>query len=197
MSRARSVCPLAGERQRAFVSYALIAASAVALMVVTAAAPAHAGNENPAQPAAQGISFGDWLLACAPNGGKQSCDLSQTVRDSRNRRIIQLAAKRAGTSAYVELIVPVGISIPYGVSVNLAGDVKLQAPLADCSATGCRAVLPIDAQTRQQFSSAAAMAVTFQNFQKRQGDLHRHITQGVRPRVCHAFGRALGAQIEH
>lgn len=115
------------------------------------------------QPHGQGIMFSDWHLTCAPAGDKQMCALSQTVRDAHNRRIIQLTARRAGAAAYLELIVPVGIAIAYGVALNLADEIVLPAQLVDCNTTGCRAVLGLDAQTLQRLKAAKALAVMVQD----------------------------------
>lgn len=125
------------------------------------AAPAAPSQQHAAP--AQTIAFSDWLLACAPAGGKQVCSLSQTVRDAQNRRIIQMTARRAAQASYIELVVPVGVSIPYGVSILVGDALKLPAPLVDCSVDGCRAVLALDTKTIQQIKAAKTLAVTFQD----------------------------------
>lgn len=111
----------------------------------------------------QSIAFGDWLLACAPARGKQVCALSQTVRDAQNRRLIQMTARRAAQASYIELLVPVGVSIPYGVSIVVSDTLKVPAPLVDCGIDGCRAVVALDAKTLQHFKAAKSLAVTFQD----------------------------------
>ncbi|MEQ1652287.1 MAG: invasion associated locus B family protein [Hyphomicrobium sp.] len=128
-----------------------------------AADPPPAAN-TPGEPdSVQSIAFGDWLLACAPARGKQVCALSQTVRDAQSRRLIQLTARRAAQASYIDLLVPVGVSIPYGVSIVLSDTLKIPAPLVDCGIDACRAVLALDAKTLQHIKAAKSLAVTFQD----------------------------------
>lgn len=112
---------------------------------------------------AQSITFADWILSCQPAAAKQLCALSQTVRDTKNRRIIQIIAKRNGPAAYLEVTVPLGISIPYGVSLDLSDTVKLRTHLADCDPAGCRSVMALDEITLPQIKSAKTLGVTFQD----------------------------------
>ena len=112
---------------------------------------------------AQSMTFADWVLSCQPAAAKQLCALSQTVRDTKNRRIIQIVAKRNGPAAYLELNVPLGISIPYGVSLDLSETIKLQTHLADCDPAGCRSVIALDEKNLPQIKSAKSLAVTFQD----------------------------------
>jgi invasion protein IalB len=139
---------------------------------VTAAAPAMPGPLAAPAPdvpprnvegPAQSIAFGTWLLSCKPAGDRQTCDLSQTIRDGHNRRIVQMTVRKAGAAAYLEVIVPVGISIPYGVSIGFDNAVNMPATLADCSSDGCRAVLVLDVSTLQKFKSSTSLAVAFQD----------------------------------
>jgi invasion protein IalB len=120
-------------------------------------------SSQPSPSAAQGIAFADWLLTCPGGTEKQQCVLSQSVRDAKDRRIIEMIAKRAGPAAYLELIVPLGIAIAYGVSLDLPDAAKLPARLVDCNAAGCRAVLALDDKTLAQIKAAKTLAVTFQD----------------------------------
>lgn len=122
-----------------------------------AAEPATSGTP------AQGIAFTDWRLTCYGGTEKQRCSLSQTVDDAKGRRIIELAAKRAGPAAYLELRVPIGISIPFGVSLDLSDTLKLQTQLVDCDRDGCLSVLALNDKNLPQIKTAKTLAVTFQD----------------------------------
>mgnify|MGYP001218934110 CR=1 FL=1 len=130
--------------------------------VPQAAAPLETGA-LPAAPVRQATQSGDWLLECAPGGVKPECSLRQLVVDAKKRRITELRATTAGQTAFLEVTVPVGISIPYGVSVDVASGTKLSAQLVDCNQTGCRAVLPLDQANVAALKSAKVLAVTFQD----------------------------------
>lgn len=146
---------------------ALPATPAAALLpaatrAATAAPPVVTGSVS-ASPAPQATKSGDWSLECSPASPRPLCTLRQIVGDSKNRRIIEMRAAVVRDTAFLEVIVPVGISIPYGVSVDVAEGKKLPAQLVDCGQTGCRAVLPLNAANIVALKSAATLAVTFQD----------------------------------
>jgi invasion protein IalB len=116
-----------------------------------------------AAPASQATKSGDWLLECSSDTAKPSCTLRQLVADAKKRRIIEMRATSVGVTAFLEVIVPTGISIPYGVSVDVAEGKKLPAQLVDCSPIGCRAALPLSAENLTALKTATTLAVTFQD----------------------------------
>lgn len=108
------------------------------------------------------MQYADWILECFGAASKK-CGLRQTVTDSRGRRIVQLTARHSGKTPYLEVIVPVGISIPFGVELQLADDTKVVPKLADCDAKGCRAVTALDDNVLASIKSAKGLAVVFQD----------------------------------
>lgn len=141
---------------------AAAAAPATAAAPAAVVPPVETGAVT-AAPAPQATKSGDWLLECSPDTAKPSCTLRQLVVDAKKRRIIEMRATSVGVTAFLEVIVPTGISIPYGVSVDVAESKKLPAQLVDCSPVGCRAVLPLSAENLTALRSAATLAVTFQD----------------------------------
>ena len=137
-------------------------AAPAATQAATASPPVVTGSVS-ATPAPQATKSGDWSLECSPASPRPLCTLRQIVGDSKNRRIIEMRAAVVRDTAFLEVIVPVGISIPYGVSVDVAEGKKLPAQLVDCGQTGCRAVLPLNAANIVALKSAATLAVTFQD----------------------------------
>jgi invasion protein IalB len=131
-------------------------------VVPPAAAPLETGAISP-PPARQATASGDWVLECGPDAAKSACTLRQLVADGKKRRIIEMRATSVGKTAFLEVIVPTGISIPYGVTVDVATDKKLPAQLVDCGVTGCRAVLLLDVENVKAINAATTLAVTFQD----------------------------------
>lgn len=112
----------------------------------------------------EGISFADWILECAPGAQeKRQCSLRQTITDGKGRRIVQLVAARNGKTTYLDVVVPLGIFIPYSVTLNLAENAKLAMQVVDCDKTGCRAVIPLDDKALARMKSAKSVSVTFQD----------------------------------
>lgn len=112
------------------------------------------------------MQYSDWILECFGTASKK-CGLRQTITDSRGRRIVQLTARHSGRTPYLEVIVPVGISIPFGVELQLADDSKTDSKLvprlADCDAKGCRAVTALDDKVLDIIRVSKGLAVVFQD----------------------------------
>ena len=130
---------------------------------VAAERPVETGSIGPPAPPIVSTKFTDWILDCMELDGKQKCGLRQTVTDGKGRRIVQIVARHSGKTAYLEVNVPVGISIPFGVALQLSDTGKFTARLADCDTIGCRAVAPLDDKTLAEMKAAKALAVIFQD----------------------------------
>lgn len=137
------------------------AAAPAASATAPTTAPLETGAVPP--PARQATASGDWFIECGPDAAKPACTLRQLVADAKKRRIVEMRATTVGKTAFLEVIVPTGISIPYGVSVDVATDKKLPAQLVDCGVAGCRAVLLLDADNVKALNTAKMLAVTFQD----------------------------------
>ena len=117
------------------------------------------------------------------------------MTDSKGRRIVQLMARHTGKMAYLEVIVPIGISIPYGVELQLAETIKLTPRLADCEPSGCRAVAPLDEKTLANIRAAKGLTVVFQKLEVRQGAEGQRLDQRL-PRWCRkGFGGELSGSL--
>ncbi len=142
-------------------------AGKVATPAKSAAKPSTAARtETGALPSAQAIkseTFADWVRECRTVQDKSICTLRQTVRDAKKRRIIELIAARSPKTAFLEIKLPLGISIPAGVSLDLAENVKLPTQLVDCGAAGCRSVLALDDKVLAQIKAAKTLSVSFQD----------------------------------
>ena len=135
-----------------------LAASAAGAPITTGTVPPAAAAAAPAP-----VKSGDWMLECGGETPQPVCTLRQLVADSQKRRIVEMRAMSVRNTAFLEVIVPVGISIPYGVTVDVAEGKKLAAQLVDCGQTGCRAVLPLNAENLTALKTAKTLAVTFQD----------------------------------
>ena len=180
---AKSTQPAKTETSAKATSPAAPASGAAPARVPAPAAAAATGTPAPAspkpietgavKPAASAVApaaqapditkYADWVLECAPIDARKHCSLRQTVADGKGRRIIQLVARRGGNTAFLEVSVPLGISIPYGVFIVLSEKTKLSTELVDCDATGCRAVTPLDEKTLGELAAAKSVSVSFQD----------------------------------
>lgn len=125
-------------------------------------APAETGALPPAQ-AIKSETFADWVRECRPIKDKTICTLRQTVRDGKKRRIIEFVAARSAKTAFLEIKLPLGLSIPYGVTLDLGDAAKVATQLVDCNAGGCRSVLALDEKALAQIKAAKSLSVSFQD----------------------------------
>lgn len=109
-------------------------------------------------------TFDDWVMKCAKLAdGSQHCGLIQRLADKKGRKIIEFMAARNGKTPYLEVNAPLGLSIPYGVSLVLPDNTEVKMQLADCYAKGCRAVAPLDETTLAKLKGGERIGVRFQD----------------------------------
>ncbi|MDQ3565844.1 MAG: invasion associated locus B family protein [Pseudomonadota bacterium] len=115
-----------------------------------------------AQP--QSITFGDWVVECvAGNDGTQHCLLRQTLTDDQGRKIVEFIAAKSDGKPYLEVSAPLGLSIPYGITLRAPEKNEFKMQLLECAPTGCRAVVPIDDKVIATLKAARTMEVMFQD----------------------------------
>lgn len=112
----------------------------------------------------QSITFGDWVVECvAGNDGTQHCLLRQTLTDDQGRKIVEFIAANNGGKPYLEVSAPLGLSIPYGITLRVPEKNEFKMQLVECAPTGCRAVVPIDDKVIAKLKAARTMEVMFQD----------------------------------
>lgn len=133
----------------------LAAAAAAVFLGVTAAQ---------ALTAAQTMKFGDWLAQChADDKANQNCVLRQLLIDDRGRKILSLTISRKGSGLAIEADGPLGLSIPFGLSLQIDTE-KVPLQLLSCSMQGCLAVSRLDEESLRQLIAARAIAIVFKDF---------------------------------
>lgn len=123
----------------------------------TPAAPtAPPGTKSPSQ-------FDDWVLTCDTGKDSSTCALIQRLADQKGRKVVQFRAARTPTAAYLEVSAPLGLSIPYGVTLALPDKSAIKMELAVCDTSGCRAVVPLTEENLAKFKSDGRIGVRFQD----------------------------------
>ncbi len=163
------------------VSRSLLGVALVFSMPAALSGPASAGQARakaPLQPQAQSqpkahplpraqpqsITFGDWVVECvAGNDGTQHCLLRQTLTDDQGRKIVEFIAAKSDGKPYLEVSAPLGLSIPYGITLRAPEKNEFKMQLLECAPTGCRAVVPIDDKVIATLKAARTMEVMFQD----------------------------------
>ena len=120
---------------------ALLAGSAVA----QAPAPAGAPPAPPPQPEIKTI--GDWAVRCYPVQSQSPCDMfqQQNEKDSQQRILaLSLAYIPHLDRHAIQIVVPLGISIPKGVIVHTPSFSSQPMPYRRCDRAGCYVEMLID-----------------------------------------------------
>jgi invasion protein IalB len=151
---------------------------AVVCLSAGASQVAHGGETAPASPpsaasksapaakpgtASNMETYADWVRDCRPQPPSHVCVVRQTIRDAKKRRIVEFVAARSAKANYLELRLPLGISIPYGVFIVLDGGTKISTQLVDCGADGCRSVMRLDEETTRMIKASKSLSVAFQD----------------------------------
>ena len=109
---------------------------------------------NPALAAVKdGDAWGDWKAACpAPkDGGKPHCYIFQNIAaEKTGARVLHIAVGRVaaqGGKPAAILTLPLGLSLPPGITLVIEGHKPQKLPYDVCVTEGCKTGLPLDDKT--------------------------------------------------
>ncbi|MFT6914987.1 MAG: invasion protein IalB [Motiliproteus sp.] len=112
-----------------------------------------------------GDKFGDWLFECqALAANKTNCVLSQTlINNESKQRVLRLAISNSkdGTGLRLVSIMPLGIYLPAGVTVNTERGVAIPMMLKSCTQQGCIATSVLTAENIEAIQSEKELSVVF------------------------------------
>ncbi len=117
-------------------------------------------------------SFGNWTSKCEDSqGGKEGgCFIFQNlVLREGGQRVLQVAIGYVPNSTEPVALVslPLGISLPPGVSLEMATVDTLRFPVERCEPNGCRAGLKLKADFMDALSHVEQMTVKFHDAERR------------------------------
>lgn len=117
---------------------------------------------------AERITFGDWVLECKPVGeaasAHRACQLRQSLTDQKARRLLEIVALKRGATATLEVVAPLGLSILYGIRLQIDGlSVPQPMQLVSCEPDGCRALLPLTGPLILKLKATKRVSVSFQD----------------------------------
>ncbi len=142
----------------------------IGLLISLLMAPTLATAQEKTVPEAK--RFQDWMLRCEqpPSGGAEQCFVFQNLvlREGKGRVLlfaVTYPPKREEPVAILTL--PLGISLPPGVSMQIAEDEPLRLAVEHCIPGGCRVVLPVAKKLLDQFKAEAQLQVTFHDARRR------------------------------
>ncbi len=131
-----------------------------------------AADETSTTATSQSQVFKDWRLECQKSEGEEQeiCQISQSiVFKEDNRPLLHMAvgytAKEHKPAAIFNL--PLGISLPPGVSVKIDEGEPRRMPIEHCFPAGCRAYLSLDEELLAALKRGLEAQVTFHDLTRR------------------------------
>jgi invasion protein IalB len=155
-----------GERRRNRARQGLAAALLAPLLL----SPAFAAKDKEDAKKPTEKTFQDWTLVCQkPEGAdKDVCVLvQQLVRKEKEGEgqqrvmLIEVGYAPKGDQSLIIFTLPLGISLPQGLSLQVDEGEARRFPVELCLRDGCRAVLPLADETLSSFKSGSQGKVTF------------------------------------
>jgi len=131
---------------------------AAALLVSSLPAAAQSATER---------TFQNWVVRCdTPAKGAKRCRMVQVVRlKDSGQRLMQIGVSRVeGADApMASVILPLGIYLPAGLTIQVDENEALRAPIEQCSRAGCEARLQMTEALAAQMKAGKTAKYTFQN----------------------------------
>jgi len=119
-----------------------------------AQAPAPAGAAQPPGPP-EIKTIGDWAVRCYPVQSQSPCDMfqQQNEKDSQQRILaVSLAYVPHLDRHAIQVVVPLGVSIPKGVVIHTASFTSQTMPYRRCDRAGCYVEMLVDNSLVDQIS---------------------------------------------
>jgi invasion protein IalB len=125
-----------------------------------------ADDASAAQAADDAPTYGNWTVRCQEpsDAGKKSCFIFQNlVLREGGQRVLQVAVGYVpdAKDPVVLLSLPLGISLPPGVSTRVDDDDPKRFSVERCEPNGCRAGFKLTPQLLEKFGSGQQLTVTF------------------------------------
>jgi invasion protein IalB len=131
--------------------------------VLSIAVTAFVGPLASAEEAKTPEVYGDWAVECRDAAAeKKLCVLTQTVMTAdKKRRLLKLIMGQGEEGAFFTALVPLGVSIPAGVSATIDKNKALPLVLKTCLPQGCIATTRLDEKLAKSIKSGEKLAIGF------------------------------------
>lgn len=107
-----------------------------------------AAQEQLSKTTATTLKYGDWIVRCnQQDQAKEECGMTQKVLAPNSRQqLLEANFAKTSNGTQMTLILPLGVYLPNGVSVEVVDWKKIELPIEFCSQSGCfvNRILPND-----------------------------------------------------
>jgi len=120
-----------------------------------------------------GETFKDWKVQCMEGDSatdNQGCHIFQNLVDKEGKkRVLHIAIGyvrgRENPAAIITL--PLGISLPHGITINVDTGEAKKNPFQACFKTGCQAGFPLGSELMEEFRAGSNAMVTIYDLGQR------------------------------
>lgn len=141
-----------------------------------ASPPAAGGAEAPPGLDVTERQFQDWLVRCGRAGaqGPEVCEMQQQQTDDQGRTVMAVAVGTVPGTPQLGLLIilPLGISLPPGVSLSVDGGAEVPLEVERCERQGCRIERLIEPELLNRLKAGREAKVFFEAYDP-QGQLQR------------------------
>lgn len=125
--------------------------------------------------------FGDWGFVCtqpAAAEAKENCNLFQaavlsneTAEQGQRVLLTRVGYVEGNENPLLLVTAPLGILLPPGITVEVAGHDTIRLPVQRCDGGGCLAYVVMEQPFIEAFRKAAAATVTFYDAQRQAAEI--------------------------
>jgi len=139
---------------------------AVVAILLALACPAFAGGQKGKKTATTALTTWSKHCGAAKSKSKKSvktCAAVHVIKDKRGRKVVSFMATRLNTKPYLEVVVPLGIFLPFGVRLQVDKNDPWATETIDCTREGCRSFLSLNKQQIADLQEGSTLRVIFKD----------------------------------
>ena len=100
---------------------------------------------------------GDWVLTCDP----RPCELTQSARNDADGEVVKITLTRREQGLFALVAVPLGISLPAGVTLSVDQGASSTHQFATCTVGGCFSAIPLAGQHLAAWKKGKTLRIVF------------------------------------
>ncbi len=122
--------------------------------------------------AQNGKAFGDWKVYCKvkKSTNRELCHIFQILRKKSDRKQImrvELGYLKPNSSPRLIVILPLGIALPPGISIQVDGNQSNRFEIETCTREGCRASVEVDHILLNEMRMGSKMKIKFSTLNRK------------------------------
>ncbi len=122
--------------------------------------------------AQDGKAFGDWKVSCEviKSTNRELCHIFQRLKkksDGKQIMRVELGYLKPNSSPRLNVILPLGIALPPGISIQVDGNQTNRFEIETCTKDGCRASVEVDHILLNEMRMGTKMKIRFSTLNRK------------------------------